>query len=205
VRALETEIEHEATHDDNKKPCPTLEGFMTSVNGMDVALRKPHGKESITIRFAIQVTEHEDESDEDSSYSNASPVAAISSSIGGLKNLFGSAAEPEPDVEQAATGATRYFSVVVEKGRLIITHVAFFANAALAHKAAVEGDNPDITTYEGPAVSELSDALSTMWYKYLVARGINDKLGSFMISYSKFMEQKEYVAWLGQTLKFVKD
>jgi len=215
VHALETEIEHEAAIDD-KKECPKLSNFEVAPDGMHIDLKRKMGKETVTVRFLVQVSTDEDSDVEDDAPST--PVAAITSNLAGLKNLFSSSDRPEAESVSDDAIANRYFSVVIDKGaqallfdcawqdsRLRINHVAFFADATAAHRVAALGDDANCTTYEGPEVSDLSDSLSALWYDYLMSRGVNETMGGFMTAYSKYKEQQEYVAWLAHTLKFVQD
>jgi hypothetical protein len=217
-QALQKEIDHEAQNED-KQISSKLGDFEVVTEGMNVQLKRQIGKEGITVRFLIQVVEtHDSDSMSEEEEASRSPVAAITSNLAGLKSMFSSPTE-EPEAEIVSESiANRYFSVVVEKGsrallfdcawqerRLRINHLAFFPDAKSAHRVAVLGDDAENTGYEGPEVSDLSDDLSTLWYEYLMARGVNETMGAFMTSFSKEKEQQEYVAWLGQTLKFVED
>jgi len=212
-KALEKEIEHEATVADDKKVCPTFPGFELVNDGMNVLLKRQLENETITVRFHIQLSTGEDSESEEE---EGSTVAAVTSNFSGLKNLFGASNEPEEVQVDASAITNRYFTAVVEKGsealffdcswtsaKLQIMRVTFCQTASAAHRLAVFGDEADFTAYEGPEVSDLSDTLSTLWYEYLNSRGVDASMGVFMTSYSKFKEQQEYVAWLDQILKFV--
>jgi hypothetical protein len=216
-QALQKEIDHEAQNED-KGGTPKLRDFEVVTEGMNVQLKRQMGKQLITVRFLIQVNTHEDsDSMSEAEETPRSPVAAISTNLAGLKSMFSSAAEPPEPENSSDSIANRYFSVVIEKGpqallfdcawqenRLRINHVAFFADGKTAQRVATRGDDAEVG-YEGPEVSDLSDDLSSLWYEYLMSRGVNETMGAFMTSYSKHEEQRAYVAWLGQTLKFVED
>ena len=61
---------------------------------------------------------------------------------------------------------------------------------------------PDDSTYNGPAFDNLSESLQDAFVNYLEDRKINSDLCHFIISYSQDKEQREYVHWLTNLVKF---
>jgi complement component 1 Q subcomponent-binding protein, mitochondrial len=58
--------------------------------------------------------------------------------------------------------------------------------------------------YYGPNFIDLELDLQESLYKYLAERHIDDELASFITQYSDLKEQREYLSFLENTLKFVK-
>lgn len=58
--------------------------------------------------------------------------------------------------------------------------------------------------YEGPQFSDLDDNVQTGFQKYLIARGIDADLGSYLLTYMYHKEQREYSRWLRNVQDFIK-
>lgn len=56
--------------------------------------------------------------------------------------------------------------------------------------------------YQGPRFSELDESIQTGFETYLEAKGINDELADFIISFSEMKEENEYRTWLNELTNF---
>jgi complement component 1 Q subcomponent-binding protein len=58
--------------------------------------------------------------------------------------------------------------------------------------------------YLGPDFIDLEPDLQEQFYEFLAQHHIDDDLARFIVEYADFKEQKEYLSFLEQTLKFIK-
>ncbi|ABN65044.1 mitochondrial acidic matrix protein [Scheffersomyces stipitis CBS 6054] len=66
-----------------------------------------------------------------------------------------------------------------------------------------KGEFIDKFKYQGPRFSDLDESVQTEFENYLAAKGIDDELADFIISYSEFKEENEYRSWLSSLTKFL--
>lgn len=66
-----------------------------------------------------------------------------------------------------------------------------------------KGEFVDKFKYQGPRFSDLDESVQTEFENYLAAKGIDDELADFIISYSEYKEENEYRTWLSSLTKFL--
>lgn len=66
-----------------------------------------------------------------------------------------------------------------------------------------KGEFIDKFQYQGPRFSDLDESLQAAFENYLDAKGINEDLAEFIISYSEYKEEMEYRNWLSAITKYL--
>ncbi|KAH9579778.1 Mitochondrial glycoprotein [Trypanosoma melophagium] len=115
----------------------------------------------------------------------------------------GSPTKYEYTVFITSKGKTLMFDMTYEDGEVLLDHIAFLPDSALALDESAEAVAKRSVLYGGPDVNELDDNLSNAFLNYLDARGVNDELGEFVEAYGLWAEQAEYEAWLSAVHQFV--
>ncbi|KPI90427.1 putative P22 protein precursor [Leptomonas seymouri] len=100
-------------------------------------------------------------------------------------------------------GQTMQTDLSIEEGELVLNNIRFYDNAQLPLDTSAEGVARREELYTGPLVHELDYDLLNCVMSYLEKRGVDEKLGEFVILYSFWAEQQDYEAWLSTMNKFV--
>ncbi|KAK9842622.1 hypothetical protein WJX84_000533 [Apatococcus fuscideae] len=99
------------------------------------------------------------------------------------------------------------FEVAIIKGdqRLAFMCQSNGAYLEVIHVSSVDpaGAPPSLRTFQGPVYQELDDDLQAEFANYLHERGIDEKLGDYLITLVNEKEQEEYKRWLGNVRNFV--
>lgn len=90
-------------------------------------------------------------------------------------------------------GDTKLHFDCIAASELRIENIRFFTNG-------VSTECED--TYGGPKFHDLEQKVQDSFYDYLQERGIDNDLGFFVLSYSRFKEQNEYINWLNNVISF---
>eukprot|EP00640_Fibrocapsa_japonica_P004007 CAMPEP_0113936072 /NCGR_PEP_ID=MMETSP1339-20121228/3060_1 /TAXON_ID=94617 /ORGANISM="Fibrocapsa japonica" /LENGTH=223 /DNA_ID=CAMNT_0000938411 /DNA_START=137 /DNA_END=808 /DNA_ORIENTATION=- /assembly_acc=CAM_ASM_000762 len=101
--------------------------------------------------------------------------------------------------------AFKPFMVKVEKGqqKLVFNLLAF--DSIVIDSVYIEGgDDGDMNQYLGPEFDSLETDLQDAFADYLAARGIDADLATWIVMFSDYKEQYEYMKWLETTAAFVK-
>ncbi|KPA83107.1 putative mitochondrial P22 protein precursor [Leptomonas pyrrhocoris] len=101
------------------------------------------------------------------------------------------------------SGQTMQTDLSIEEGELVLNNIRFYDNAQLAMDMSAEGAAKREELYTGPLVHELDYDMLNCVMTYLEKRGVDEKLGEFVILYSFWAEQQDYEAWLSTMNKFV--
>ena len=56
--------------------------------------------------------------------------------------------------------------------------------------------------YGGPVFDQLEDTLKDAFYEFLGDRKIDNDLAFFVLAYSRDKEQREYMHWLSNVIRF---
>ncbi|CAK9786116.1 aerobic respiration-related protein [Cutaneotrichosporon oleaginosum] len=83
-----------------------------------------------------------------------------------------------------------------------VTNVAIY-DKGLAEADGVEADWKRRSSYMGPQFDTLDSVVQDAFQAYLAERGIDAALSNFIVSYSEYKEQKDYVGWLSDVKEFV--
>lgn len=81
------------------------------------------------------------------------------------------------------------------------SNVSSFVNDSILPK----GEFIDKFKYQGPRFSDLDESLQTSFENYLDAKGIDNNLAEFILSFSEYKEEKEYRKWLTDISSYLKD
>lgn len=101
-----------------------------------------------------------------------------------------------------SNGETMQVDISIEEGELVLNNIRFFDAAAVAKDSTAEGEAKRAELYSGPLVHELNYDLLNSVMSYLEKRGVDEKLGEYIILYSFWAEQLDYEAWLSTMNKF---
>lgn len=99
-------------------------------------------------------------------------------------------------------GQTMQTDISVEEGELVLNNIRFYENKQLALDMSAEGEAKRMELYTGPLIHELDDDLLNCVMSYLEKRGVDEKLGEFVVLYSFWAEQQDYETWLSTMNKF---
>lgn len=99
-------------------------------------------------------------------------------------------------------GQTMQTDLSIEEGELVLNNIRFYEQKQLAMDTSAEGAAKRDELYTGPLVHELDYDLLNCVMTYLEKRGVDEKLGEFVILYSFWAEQQDYEAWLSTMNKF---
>ncbi|KAG5472321.1 hypothetical protein LSCM1_03720 [Leishmania martiniquensis] len=99
-------------------------------------------------------------------------------------------------------GQTMQSDLSIEEGELVLNNIRFYDDAVLAKDTSAEAEAKRNELYTGPLVHELDYDLLNCVMAYLEKRGVDEKLGEFVILYSFWAEQQDYEAWLSTMNKF---
>ncbi|CBZ28781.1 putative p22 protein precursor [Leishmania mexicana MHOM/GT/2001/U1103] len=99
-------------------------------------------------------------------------------------------------------GQTMQADLSIEEGELVLNNIRFYDEAALAKDTSAEAEAKRNELYTGPLVHELDYDLLNCVMTYLEKRGVDEKLGEFVVLYSFWAEQQDYEAWLTTMNKF---
>ncbi|KAG5472700.1 hypothetical protein LSCM4_02022 [Leishmania orientalis] len=99
-------------------------------------------------------------------------------------------------------GQTMQTDLSIEEGELVLNNIRFYDDAELAKDTSAEAEAKRNELYTGPLVHELDYDLLNCVMTYLEKRGVDEKLGEFVILYSFWAEQQDYEAWLSTMNKF---
>lgn len=107
-------------------------------------------------------------------------------------------------IEKKSNNSAIAFDVLVgpEDGSTFIESVTTYANSNEALTETSEAEHKRELLYNGPAFSNLDEALQVNLENYLTSRGINEELYQFILNYGLFKENVEYVRWLNNLNKF---
>lgn len=83
-----------------------------------------------------------------------------------------------------------------------VTNVAVYERT-LAEKLGAEGDWARRSHYMGPQFDTLDSAVQDAFHAFLRERGVDEALAGFVVAYSEYKEQKDYVDWLSGLKEFV--
>lgn len=75
------------------------------------------------------------------------------------------------------------------------------AQTAMGNSAEAEWKRMNV--YMGPTLDQLPEDIFYQLYDLLDARGIDEEFCNFIVEYSMYKEQNEYIAWLGNFRKFL--
>lgn len=201
-------------------PMPQLEDLMFKlhheVGHNEVVLSHEHDDGSL-VRVLFLANSEEAQGEADGAESGAE-------SEGGFNELSGSeneVSEHEGSEEEAELPFTVTVSYPKEKNRgvmvykccyvysadeIILENVAFVPNLASVAslgqpQSTYIGDK--LSHYNGPKLDDLDEDVQTALFKYLLSRHVDTKLCQFMLHYSYYKEQLEYMEWLARFKKFV--
>ncbi|KAJ3190464.1 Mitochondrial acidic protein mam33 [Gaertneriomyces sp. JEL0708] len=159
----------------------------------EVVLKRSFGNEKITVFFStdalVEAQEFEDIPDENSG-DRALPVNM--SVI--IEKKSGSADSGALDL-----------SVTAQDSSFFIESVAYSPSSSLAVDQTSEGDWQRRGRYGGPVFNDLDESLQDLFHSFLEERGFDESLAAFIPQYVEYKEQQEYVNWLGNVAKFVKE
>ncbi|KAG9293732.1 hypothetical protein G9A89_019069 [Geosiphon pyriformis] len=105
-------------------------------------------------------------------------------------------------VEKENKGALA-FELTCEDGIFIIDSISYYKDGKLANDLTVEGDWKRRRLYLGPRFDNLDNEVQILFERYLEERSIDTSLALFIPNYVDYKEQKEYIGWLRNVMKFV--
>ena len=96
------------------------------------------------------------------------------------------------------------FTVTIKKknSEMIAHCVADSTINVVSLKVSPVGDENDEQRYKGPPFENLSQAMQNALTNFLEDRKVDANLSSFILLYSQYKEQKEYVQWLKSLAEF---
>ncbi|KAL1407016.1 Mitochondrial acidic protein mam33 [Vanrija albida] len=83
-----------------------------------------------------------------------------------------------------------------------VTNVAVYEKG-LAEQDGADADWQRRSKYMGPQFDTLDTAVQDAFQNFLHERGVDEALANFVVSYSEYKEQKDYVTWLADLKDFV--
>ena len=164
-----------------------------------VELNGTYRNETISIKFDCQdeeEIENDEEYDEDES-ENENKLLKSGNPTGDV--------DDEEDPYGAETGINFEVQIKKQNGESVIalcTAASTLIIQNVRHLPAGKSET-DESLYGGPSFDSLDDTVQAAFTEYLEDRGINEDMVYFILSYSKFKEQTEYVNWLEELTKFV--
>ncbi|KAH7434566.1 hypothetical protein KP509_06G023100 [Ceratopteris richardii] len=181
VDILKREIEHEKQTDavsEREATDPPKPFTIKDTEGVqEVFLYRSYNNEDITVACLFQVQPYPEEN-EDGDESEGAPSQVVQMTV----KISKGGDDPYLEIRCLTYGEEP-----------VIEHVAY--------KEVATGvkDLP----YEGPQFEDLDDAVKKGFLKYLEARGIDAKLGSYILTYMYHKEQREYSRWLKNVEAFL--
>ncbi|MCO5581387.1 hypothetical protein L7F22_035269 [Adiantum nelumboides] len=181
LSVLKSEIEHEKSIDaaserDSKIP-PKPFTIKDKEGAQEVFLYRSYNNEDISVSCLFQVQPYP-EPNEDGDESDGAPQQVVQMTVKVSKG----GDDPYLEIRCLTTGQEP-----------VIEHVVY--------KEVATGvkDLP----YEGPLFEDLDDSVQKGFLKYVEARGIDAKLGDFILTYMYHKEQREYSRWLKNLQAFL--
>ena len=112
--------------------------------------------------------------------------------------------EDDDDLEDDGISYGINFLVSIRKGEseLLFNCVADGNLDILNCRVTNDKNVPDSQSYNGPPFENLSDSLQDAMRNFLEDRKIDADMCHFILKYSQFKEQKEYIHWLTTLAKF---
>jgi complement component 1 Q subcomponent-binding protein len=95
------------------------------------------------------------------------------------------------------------FNCIAINDTVEIESLRYLPDHTLANSSDAKANYELSNIYEGPMMITIDDALQEAFFDFLEARGIDEKLVTFLNEYNLFKEQKEYIRWLKKIHKFV--
>lgn len=98
------------------------------------------------------------------------------------------------------------FSTTVKKGAEVLKFGCTATDAVDINSVEFYNDkDEEDTLYDGPTFDELDEELQDAFHEYLAGLGVGSDLAEFISMYAEYIEQQEYVSWLGKVESFVRD
>jgi complement component 1 Q subcomponent-binding protein, mitochondrial len=165
-----------------------------------VTLGRTFGKEKIAILFHVQDENREDVMDDMMGMEDWEDKEQ--------KQRVDNADDDDEFGDDDHYGIDFKVAITKSKQTMIIDCVAGMQNiikSVTVHPTEIDAGDSDImeSLYRGPVFDRLDSDLQIAFRQFLEERGVDEDIGSFILSYSNEKEQKGYVDWLQQVQKFV--
>lgn len=160
-------------------------------NGV-VTLKRKYNNEEIVVTFDCQDENEEsalnDDFDVDKYYNE--------------DNVEGDDEDDEFPDEDLKYGINFTVTIKKKNSEMIAHCVADSTINVVSLKVSPVGDENDEQRYKGPPFENLSQAMQNALTNFLEDRKVDANLSSFILLYSQYKEQKEYVQWLKSLAEF---
>ncbi|CDK26376.1 unnamed protein product [Kuraishia capsulata CBS 1993] len=108
----------------------------------------------------------------------------------------------EKVADRSAVGFDMALSI--KNSQFSVNGITNFDSVDLALAETAEAETQRQLKYTGPLFENLAEELQESIQSYLVSRGLDEELADFVVAYSAYKENQEYVNWLGKLEGFFK-
>ncbi|BEJ14838.1 hypothetical protein CspHIS471_0406050 [Cutaneotrichosporon sp. HIS471] len=161
-----------------------------TVNSDDVVISRKFGDESLKLTFQI------------SDLDNTDPVESVDADGNIVEDVAPAFITSSLLVTKSGAKKALLVDLGASPDGFEVTNVAIYEKA-LAEANGAEGDWKRRSSYMGPQFDTLDSVVQDAFQAYLAERGVDAALSNFIVSYSEYKEQKDYVGWLADVKEFV--
>ncbi|GMK59441.1 hypothetical protein CspeluHIS016_0800470 [Cutaneotrichosporon spelunceum] len=161
-----------------------------TANSDDVVISRKFGDEALKLTFQI------------SDLDNTDPVESVDADGNVVEDVAPAFITSSLLISKSGAKKALLFDLGASPDGFEVTNVAIY-ETALAEATGAEGDWKRRSSYMGPQFDTLDAVVQDAFQAYLAERGVDAALSNFIVSYSEYKEQKDYVGWLADVKQFV--